>query len=165
MESKPIHGLHRGHFSGQHDRVDELNERITNRSFDNMPIKPVYDPRSVSTKYSQFHILDRRTKFTPTYLDDKEPVGENVEMESDLYGRKERIGVYDSGSKFKPALDSDLYKVIVGNPMDNAPPAERALLFQKFTFDKHVHQNVMNQEIGRNIFYNHTRTQLRNTNW
>jgi len=163
MESKPIHGLHRGHFSGQHDRVDELNERIINRSFDNMPIKPVYDPRSVSTKYSPFPILDRRTKFSRVYLDDKEPVGENVETESDLYGRKERIGVYDSGSKFKPTLDSDLYKVIVGNPMD-APPAERALLFQQYTFDKSVHPNTMNPEIGRNTFYNHTRTQLRNTN-
>jgi len=163
MESKPIHGLHKGHFSGQHDRVDELNERIVNRSFDNMPIKPVYDPRSISTKYSNFPILDRRAKFSRVYLDDKEPVGENVEMESDLYGRKERIGVYDSGSKFKPALDSDLYKVIVGNPMDK-PPTERALLFQQYTFDKHIHPNVMNQEIGRNTFYNHTRTQLRNTN-
>lgn len=161
MESKPIHGLHRELFSGQHDRVDELNERITNRSFDNIPIKPVYDPRSVSTKYSTFPILDRRTKFTPVYLDDKEPVGENVETESDLYGRKERIG---SGSKFKPALDSDLYRVIIRNPMDDAPPAEHALLFQQYAFDKYVHPNTMNPAIGRNIFYNHTRTQLRNTN-
>jgi hypothetical protein len=157
MESKPIHGLHRELFSGQQDRVDELNDRIVNRSFDNMPIKPVYDPRSVSTKYSHFPILDRRTKFTPVYLDDKEPVGENVETESDLYGRKERIG---SVSKFKPTLD----RVIIKNSMDDTPPAERALLFQQYTFDKSVHPNTMNPEIGRNIFYNHTRTQLRNSN-
>jgi len=165
MESKPIRGLHKGLYSGQHDRVDELNDRLLNRSFDNQPTKTVFDPRSISTKYSTLKTLDRRPKFTSIHLDKKEPdhLDKNVEYESELYGRKERIGVYDSGSKFKPSLDSDLYKINVGNPMDK-PPTEHTLLFQRCQFNNYVHPNLDNREIGNNLFYNHTRTQLRNSN-
>ena len=157
MESKPIYGLHSGLLSGQHDRVDELNDRILGRAFDNKPAKPVFDPRATSTKYSLFPILDRRPKI---YLDDKDPVGQNVETETDLYGRRERVGVYDSGSKFRPSLESDMYKVEVGKPTDQ-PPLERALLFARPTFDASVHPNLISTQIGNNVFNNHTRTQLR----
>lgn len=157
MESKPIYGLPTGLLRGQHDRVDELNDRILGRSFDNKPTKTVFDPRAISTKYSLFPILDRRPKI---YLDDKDPVGQNVETETDLYGRKERVGVYDSGSKFRPSLESDMYKVEVGKPTDQ-PPLERALLFARPTFDASVHPNLISSQIGNNVFNNHTRTQLR----
>jgi hypothetical protein len=160
MESKPIYGLHVGLQTGQHDRVDELNERMLYRAFDKKPIKPVFDPRSVSTKYSPFPILDRRTKFTRIHLDDKEPVGQNVETETDLYGRNDRNAVYDYGSQFKPSLESDMYKVVVGKPSD-LPPVERALLFEQQTFERSIHPNLSSQQIGNNTFYNHTRTQLR----
>ena len=154
MESKPIYT---GLLRGQHDRVDELNDRILGRAFDNKSAKPVFYPRAVSTKYSLFPILDRRPKI---YLDDKDPVGQNVETETDLYGRRERVGVYDSGSKFRPSLESDLYKVVVGKPTDQPPP-ERALLFTRPTFDASIHPNLISSEIGNNVFNNHTRTQLR----
>jgi hypothetical protein len=161
MESKPIYGLPTGLLRGQHDRVDELNDRILGRAFDNKPTKAVFDPRSVSTKYSLFPILDRRAKI---YLDDKaDPVGQNVETETDLYGRKERVGVYDSGSKFRPSLESDMYKVTVGKPTDQ-PPQERALLFARPTFNASVHPNLVSTQIGNNLFNNHTRTQLRSIN-
>ena len=157
MESKPIYGLHSGLLSGQHDRVDELNDRILGRAFDNKPVKPVFNPRAASTKYSLFPILDRRPK---VYLDDKEPVGQNVETETDLYGRKERTGMYDSGSKFRPSLESDMYKVAVGNPSEQ-PPQERALLFVRPIFETSIHPNMVSSQVGSNTFNNHTRTQLR----
>ena len=160
MESKPIYGLHSGLLSGQHDRVDELNDRILDRAFDNKPVKPVFGPRSASTKYSLFPILDRRPKI---HLDDRVTVGQDVETETDLYGRKERTGVYDSGSKFRPSLESNMYKVAVGNPTDQ-PPEERALLFTRPTFDASVHPNLMSAQIGGSVFYNQTRTQLRGSN-
>ena len=162
MESKPIYGLHVGLQNGQHDRVDELNERMLERAFDNKPIKPVFDPRSASTKYSAFPILDRRTKPTAKiHLEyEKEPVGQNIETETDLYGRNDRNAVYDSGSRFKPSLHSDMYKVVVGKSTD-LPPVERALLFEQQQFDRFVHPNLNSQQIGNDVFYNHTRTQLR----
>ena len=162
MESKPIYGLHVGLQNGQHDRVDELNERMLERAFDNKPVKPVFDPRSAPTKYSAFPILDRRTKpTTKIHLEyEKEPVGQNIETETDLYGRNDRNAVYDSGSRFKPSLDSDMYKVVVGKSTD-LPPVERALLFEQQQFDRFVHPNLNSQQIGNDIFYNHTRTQLR----
>lgn len=161
MESKPIYGLHSGLLSGQHDRVDELNDRILGRAFDNKSAKPVFDPRAASTKYTLFPILDRRPKI---YLDDKaDPVGQDVETETDLYGRKERIGAYDSGSKFRPSLESDMYKITVGKPTDQ-PPLERALLFERPTFMKSIHPNTVSKQIGNDTFNNHTRTQLRGSN-
>jgi len=157
MESKPIFGFFS---SGQHDRVDELNDRILDRAFDNKPVKPVFNPRAVSTKYSLFPILDRRPKI---YLDDRVTVGEDIETETDLHGRNERTGVYDSGSKFRPTLESDMYKVVVGKPTDQ-PPEERALLFARPTFEASVHPNLTSSQIGGRVFYNHTRTQLRGSN-
>jgi hypothetical protein len=160
MESKPIYGLHAGLHTGQHDLVDELNDRILDRAFDNKPTKPVYDPRSVSTKYSLFHVLDRRPN---AHLDDRDPVGQNIENETDLHGRRERAGIYDSGSKFRPSLESDMYKIVVGNPTDQ-PPQEHALLFARPTFVNSIHPNMVSAQIGNNLFSNHTRTQLRSSN-
>jgi hypothetical protein len=157
MESKPIYGLHTGLSSGQHDRVDELNDRILGRAFDNKTSKPVFNPRSASTKYTLFPILDHRPN---VHLEDKVIVGQNIETETDLYGRNERTGVYDSGSVFRPSLESDMYKNIIGNPTD-LPPAERALLFTRPSFDTFVHPNLISADIGNNVFNNHTRTQLR----
>ena len=161
----------------QHDRVDELNDRILGRAFDNRPVQPagdvsprtppssssvvasssVYDPRSVSTKYTVFHTMDRLPKIPLA----KPPAGERVETETDLHGRRERIGVYDTGSKYRPSLESDMYKVTVGNPVTDQPPAERALLFARPTFAASVHPNMTSTQIGSNLFANHTRTQLR----
>ncbi len=159
MEFKPIYGLPVGLMRGQHDRVDELNNRILDRAFDNKPVKPVFNPRATSTKYTLFPILDRRPKIHLEH----DPVGQNVETETDLYGRTERIGVYDSGSKYLPSLDSDMYKVTVGKPTDQ-PPAERALLFTRPIFNNSVHPNIASSQIGKNVFNNHTRTQLRGSN-
>ena len=147
---------HSGFMSGQHDRVDELNDRILGRAFDNRPVQPVYDPRSVSTKYTVFPILDRRPKIHLA----NPPAGERVEAETDLHGRRERAGVYDTGSRYRPSLESDMYKVTIGSPTDQ-PPAERALLFERPTFAASVHPNVTSTQIGSNLFANHTRTQLR----
>lgn len=157
MESKPTFGFFS---SGQHDRVDELNDRIVERAFDNKPAKPVFNPRAVSTKYSLFPILDRRPKI---HLDDRVTVGEDIETETELHGRNERTRVYDSGSKFRPSLESDMYRVVVGKPTDQ-PPEERALLFVRPTFETSVHPNLTSSQIGGSIFYNHTRTQLRGSN-
>ena len=145
------------HSGLQHDRVDELNDRILGRAFDNRPVQPVYDPRSVSTKYTVFHTLDRLPQISLA----KPPAGERVETETDLHGRRERTGVYDTGSKYRPSLDSDMYKVTVGNPVTDQPPAERALLFERPTFAASVHPNMTSTQIGSNLFANHTRTQLR----
>jgi hypothetical protein len=140
----------------QPDRVDELNDRILGRSFANKPVKPVFDPRSVSTKYVLFPILDNRPEI---YLEDKVAVGENVEIETDLYGRNERSQKYDSGSLFRPSLESDMYKSM--NNRRRVTDTERALLFTRPTIETFVHPNLISTEVGNDIFHNHTRTQLR----
>lgn len=137
------------------DRVDELNNRILDRAFaNNKPMKPLFNPRSVSTKYVLFPVLDNRPEI---YLEDKVDVGENIEIETDLYGRNERSSIYDYGSKYRPSLESDMYNDMVGKPMTDT---EHTLLFARPRFETFIHPNLSTQ-VGNDTFNNHTRTQLR----
>ena len=51
-------GVVQGCLVGQKDRVDGLNDRIQGRQFSDIELRPNYDPRPVSTKYSRFPIID-----------------------------------------------------------------------------------------------------------
>jgi hypothetical protein len=72
-------------FVGQNDRVDELNERILHRFFDNKPIQPKFTPTPESTKYVTFPVLYK----TPIRLTSTETT---VDIESDLYCLSDRLG-------------------------------------------------------------------------
>ena len=54
-------GIIQGFYCGQQDRVDELNTRIQSRFIPDNALRPNYDPRPVSTKYSLFPTIDRKT--------------------------------------------------------------------------------------------------------
>lgn len=54
-------GVCKGIYYGQHDRVDELNNRIQTRHFPDVQLPPNFDPRPVSTKFCLFPTLDIRT--------------------------------------------------------------------------------------------------------
>jgi hypothetical protein len=57
-----------------------------------------------------------------------------------------------------PSSESDLYKVnVVARPSEQPNP----LLFERPQFDQSVHPNMAKMPIGREAFFNHTRTQLR----
>ena len=51
------------------------------------------------------------------------------------------------------------YKNLVGNPLENPDPTHN-LLFKQ---EKYVQMNAVNPSIGRDLFHNNTRVQLRNT--
>ena len=55
-----IKGIPNGVIIGQLERTTELDERILNRRFPSINLKPNYDPRPISTKYSQFPTLSGR---------------------------------------------------------------------------------------------------------
>ena len=155
---------------------DEINDRITRRIIPDTVLQPNFDPRPVSTKYSLFPIIDRRT--TATVMKDKHgaytpssnfnpgdsaPVNgflNNVSIESELRGNSYKLTGGDLGHKFIPSTSGPLYNNTVGNPLDIAD-SKHQLLFKK---DKYV-QSVSNLDpsIGKDLFHNNTRVQLRNT--
>jgi hypothetical protein len=155
---------------------DEINDRITRRIIPDTVLQPNFGPRPVSTKYSLFPIIDRRT--TSTVMKDKHdaytpssnfnpgdsaPVNgflNNVSIESELRGNSYKLTGGDLGHKFIPSTSGPLYNNTVGNPLDIAD-SKHQLLFKK---DKYV-QSVSNLDpsIGKDLFHNNTRVQLRNT--
>jgi hypothetical protein len=127
------------------DRVDELNERLSTRMTPYVNKTPNFNPRPASTKYATFPILDSRNKPGPnaiqaTHLD----VG--VDNETELW------------RGFVPATGDAKYQV-VGGDIGARPDPKHNLLFQTPTLvtERKVLVNAPNE------FYNHTRTQLRNS--
>jgi len=66
-------GIIQGCYSGQQDRVDELNDRIFSRYVPDNNLRPNYDPRPVSTKYAFFPVIDRKI---PSEIPMKQYLGE-----------------------------------------------------------------------------------------
>lgn len=127
------------------DRVDELNDRLSTRMTPYVNKTPNFNPRPASTKYATFPILDSRNKPAPnaiqaTHLD----VG--VDNETELW------------RGFAPATGDARYQVVGGDAGAKPHQAHR-LLFQTPTL-------VTERKVlvdAPNGFYNHTRTQLRNS--
>jgi len=177
QSNNSIYGLAQGVSYGQNERVDELNSRMAERQFSDQPLKPQFDIRAVSTKYALFPMVDRRTTAKvpyKEYLDHSadsnfcpnmrrgpnDGFSRNVEIESTLRNQYFALqhGAYQG--EYIPSSGSDLYKVEVYGRQ-----CEQTHNFAQFTFDQTAHKNVANaQHVGKDTFWNNTRTQLRATN-
>jgi hypothetical protein len=173
--NEKIHGLPEYLYYGQNERVDELNDRIKERQFPDSPLEPMFAPRSVPTKYSQFPIINRRKPMNEPvipYLDynlkvnfnpgtqNAPPSGylNNIDTETILRNQTFALQKAEQ-SVYIPSSNSDLYKTtVVSKPSEQTHP----LLFENPIFENRLHPNVANSNIGRDKLFNHTRTQLRN---
>jgi hypothetical protein len=161
-------------YCGQNERVDELNDRIKDRHFPDSPLEPMFDPRSIPTKYSHFPIINRRKPMNEPVIPYLEyntinfnpgtnrppPSGiiKNVDTETILRNQTFALQKSDQ-SVYIPSTKSDLYNVkVVSRPSEQTHP----LLFERQIFDAQLHPNVTTANIGRDVLFNHTRTQLRN---
>jgi len=168
----------KGAYYIQHERVDDLNSRLRGRQFPDTALEPNYDPRPIPTKYSLFPILDRRTPVKvpkmeyDTYDTEKTfaPISgtahfsgysANVDTEIDLRNQRFALQRDCILNSYIPSSDSDLYKVTIVSKPSEQPFKD---LFRPNEFDKSTHPNLANAtSIGNDKFFNHTRTQLRNT--
>jgi len=169
----PIEGVVQGVYYTQQERVDELNDRYMARQFSDKPLAPSFDPRPVSTKYALFPCIDGKKPIrepAASYTEyniaqnfnpgtDKAPwsgFSQNVDTETVL--RNQSFALQHSNQKeYIPSRESDLYKVtVVSHPSEQPYP----LLFEKSQYTTTPTQ-VVNQPIGKEMFFNHTRTQLR----
>jgi hypothetical protein len=167
------YGVEYGVTIGQQERTDDINKRIIDRMFPDVDLRPNFDPRPVSTKYSLFPIVDsyaRTTENYKPYLDyypevmfnpgnAKAPVSgiiNKIDMETELRNQT------SLANKYIPPLDSDMYKVEVKSKDDNAAIKAHPLLFAPFLVSSSTN-NEIHSSIGADRFHNHTRTQLRST--
>jgi hypothetical protein len=170
-------GIVHGFYSGQNDRVDELNERIQGRQFPDNPLRPNFDPRPVPTKYSLFPVIDRKTPprfpWKQEYLDNSgfspatqngppKPYLQNIDTETIL--RNQTVALQHGAIEgvFVPSSNSDLYRVSMPSPSVIQPQAFPNL-FVRPSFAEVPSNPIKNQPIGNDIFHNFTRVQLRNT--
>lgn len=163
-------------FKRDRQACDEINDRMTTRNIPDTTLQPNFDPRPVSTKYSLFPIIDRRREATVTknkhdaYSPSSNfnpgtsaPVNgflDNVGIESELRGNTYKLTGGDLGHKFMPSRSGPLYNNIVGNPLE-MPDSKHHLLFKKDRY-RDPDSNI-DPSIGKDLFHNNTRVQLRNT--
>ena len=172
-----VAGLSHGVLYGQFDRTDELNARQFERTRPDQPLPPNFDPRPVLTKYSIFPMLDARmpatvpiqpnydyslyNNFTPPVMSVGPVSGyiNKVDTENTLRNQYFALQKGADQSSYVPSANSDLYNVYVPSSPSVQPfPG----LFTKPQLDQTVHPNMQgNPNIGRDIFNNYTRVQLR----
>lgn len=171
-----LYGVAEGVSYGQHERVDELNERISTRHFPDMHLAPNFNLRPVPTKYSRFPIVERRKPVLEERIDFVQhdvnanfnpgtarapPSGflNNIDVETVLRNQVFALQGGHSASTYISSSKSDLYNVSVISGKSEQP---FPLLFSQQTFNNNVHPNNASGNIGNETFFNHTRTQMRN---
>jgi len=167
-----LYGVPTGVSYGQNERVDELNDRLHARQFSDKPLAPNFSGRPVQTKNSRFQIMDHRapfqeqilnvehhnveTNFSPaTHRGPPSTFFTNVDVESGLRNQTVALQKGSIQSVYVPDSTSDLYRVNVPTSIGPNPHPE---LFVSQTFRE---TRTMDNNIGKDVFNNHTRTQLR----
>ena len=174
----PLYGVTNGCYVGQQDRVDELNTRIQSRQFTDVPLSPNYDPRPVPTKYALFPIIDRRKpiqemkKSYPEYsVQHFSPMTRNGpsstyfrNIDTETVLRNQTVALQHGADQgvYVPSTNSDLYREMdfLSTNRATMPPVHRDLFLQSKI---KMSTPIISPRIGKETFYNHTRTQLRNT--
>ena len=174
-ETSKIYGIPEGILYGQNERVDEINDRCSMRNFSDIPLAPNFDPRPVPTKYAHFPIINRRTppterinhvvnhvvelNFSPATKNGP-PFGylNNVDVETML--RNQGVALQHGADQgvYVPSSKSDLYNVSVVSRPSNQPFPH---LFKEEQLRTNIPEKLFQSQIGKDVFSNHTRTQLR----
>lgn len=176
QNNSSIYGIPNGILYGQFERTDELNGRIYDRFFPDQPLQANFDPRPVPTKYALFPIIDRRAipnekitvqnnynieqNFNPGNAR-APPQGflSNIDIETNLRNQNFALQHGADQGVYVPSSNSDLYKTTVVSKPSIQPHPD---LFSKPQLVGRAYTNVEDTGIGKDTFFNHTRTQLRN---
>lgn len=151
-------------------RTQELNERIFGRNLATGPVDVAYGIPSISTKYTTLHVYDAPNNVptqivqAPVYNSsqnflpgDRKPhwagFSTNVDTESNLRNQFFSLQKCDQ-REYVPSSNSDLFKLNVETKNDNK--MEHSLLFKNDEFDNF---NPNTNNIGNDLFNNHTRVQ------
>lgn len=163
-----MYGVVNGVYYCHKNRTEELNKRIYERNIPSSQLQMNFDPRSVQTRYVKMPILDCRMpsktpiRSEPVYNQGKvfnpgssapySGYATNIDNDS----RVKNIFFPNqtcAQAKFIPGTQSDLFKATVPTPQPS-----NSLLFHQPTLAP-FNPNKCN--LGYNIFYNHTKQQVK----
>lgn len=174
-----MHGVIEGVQYGQFQRTEELNQRIRNRTTYDRPLRPNFEMRSVATKYILFPSSDIRPDTTVgfnsyhhhdvttnmTSMTCRGPPNEkNYNIDTDTILRNHHFPNQPGASQnvFIPSSKSELYNTAPIIESIRSPEQPFPSLFDIQTFDLNSRtRNTMGTNIGADLFFNNTRTQLR----
>jgi len=172
-ENSNMYGVTQGYYTCNHERVDEINSRISERNIPSANLQPQYGIRPTSTKYGYMQVLDQyKTSNVPlksygTYSPSQifnpgnsqapwSGFSNNVNVESTLRNQFFALQKCEQ-SEYVPSSKSDLYQTKVDyTPQKQTHP----LLFEKPDFAP-FNPNDMN--LATNLFNNHTRYDIKNS--
>lgn len=154
---------------------NETNTRVYDRNIPSQVLQPYLGARPVMTKYSRLPVVDPRKSVTvplmqlPDYNsrtvfnpgNTKSPwsgFASNVNVESDLRNQIYAIQKC-SQAAYVPSSNSDLYQYGF-TPQQQQVGAAHSLLFSETHFDN-FNPNPDNKIVGSGVFYNSTRTQVK----
>jgi hypothetical protein len=175
-----IYGLERGLLIRNDDYLIKMNNDIYSRNIPDIPLKPNLNVRSVSTKTILYPTLDARNKekqetkqkyieyypetsFAPVYSNGPVKLEkEFINRENELRGQNVPLHSGDLEKlQYIPSVDSSMYRMEIPVPSVNyVQPFP--MLFDRPEFSKHLHKNLIDNDIGKGLLNNHTRQQMRN---
>lgn len=168
-----FHGVVNGAYSNHHDRLGEINSRISERNIPSAALCPAFEVRPISSKYATMPILETRpvptvkmNTFKPFYTETVFNPGnakapwrgwaERVNVESSLRNQYFALQRNDR-AMYVPSSDSDLYNVtVIAREIEQPNP---------YLFDNGATNfspmNPNPHNLGKLTFDNSTRFQLR----
>lgn len=166
-------GVPKGICYNNDGRVDEINNRIYDRNIPSQQLQMSFDPRSVETRYVRFPGLDCRrpsdvnikqepnyvqqTQFNPGTSAPYSGYATAVDNESVLQNMFMPHQKWTTQTQFIPSSGSDLYNENVKTSQPIQMTNE--LLFSE---EKFAPFNPNPNDLGRKMFFNHTRQQVMN---
>lgn len=150
--------------SGQYERIDELNNRLFDRNVPDYMNRPKFDIRSMPTRCSQiFPVLDSRQEARVSIKNGKGQVQGRVygvNQESEILGMNYRLQHGADSETYVPSSGSDMYKTPVYES-SNKGEQQHLDLFSKATYTTTGSAFIAQSSVGKSIFNNNTKTQLR----
>ena len=170
-----ISSIPKGVYIGQFERTTELDNRILERNFPSQPLEPNYDPRPISTKYSIMPGLSGRK---PNAEEKKEYKDYNIHNTFNPGNDGAPVSGFLNNIDHETYLRNQFFSLQKGDKQHYVPKS-KSELFNDYKFDTKGEEqphpglfkktNYLNNRvehsglsgIGRDIFHNNTRTQLR----
>jgi hypothetical protein len=144
-------------------KIDQMNDEIYRRNISEMDMMPHFDIRATPTRNCViFPFLDVKNDLRNRRQTTTKNSVINIDKESQLRNQYHALQHGAIQGIYIPNSSSDLYKEYVPETTNPISQPFRGL-FDKQTYSTTGNSFIQNSNIGKDIFNNNTKTQLRNS--